>query len=197
MPRKSSRGRRPFEIVMDELAAEQDSWDLEQHLNGCLAGYQTDPRHGAAVYFGLEALWGIAKDVGVRSKSGRLDQGQLDAEWIVDPKAQLPVPWIRIRALGTAWERYKTDGGTVGHAFGLEGGGQGKAPVDDKLTQMLDERAIARWVWSHVQQTGAAGEKIRIEDVIQEAAEKFGKSDVTIRRAWTRFGRREQQRRAK
>jgi hypothetical protein len=32
MPRKSSRGRRPFEIVMDELATEQDSWDLEQHL---------------------------------------------------------------------------------------------------------------------------------------------------------------------
>ena len=37
----------------------------------------------------------------------------------------------------------------------------------------------------------AAGEKIRIEDVVQEAAEKFGKSDVTIRRAWQRFGQQE------
>ena len=82
---------------------EQDSWDLDKHLNGCLAGYQTDRSYGAAVYFALEALWGIAKDVRVRSKSGRLDQGQLDAEWIIDPKAQLPVAWIWIRALGTAW----------------------------------------------------------------------------------------------
>jgi hypothetical protein len=29
--------------------------------------------------------------------------------------------------------------------------------------------------------------KIRIEDIVQDAAEKFGKSDVTIRRAWQRF----------
>jgi hypothetical protein len=52
---------------------------------------------------------------------------------------------------------------------------------------MLDERAIARWIWSRVQHARAAGEKIRIEDVVQEAAEKFEKSDVTIRRAWQRF----------
>jgi hypothetical protein len=181
---------------MDELAAEHDSWDLEQHLNGCLVGYQTEPSYGAAVYFALEALWGIAKDVGARSKSGRLDQDQLDAEWIVDPKATLPVPWIWIRALGTGWERYKTDDGTLGHAFGLEGG-QGKSPIDDKLTQMLDQRAIARWIFWRLQEARAAGKNIRIEDVVQEAAEKFGKSDVTIRRAWARFGGRERQRQSK
>jgi hypothetical protein len=33
----------------------------------------------------------------------------------------------------------------AGCAFGLEGG-QGKSPIDDKLTRMLDERAIARWI---------------------------------------------------
>jgi hypothetical protein len=196
MPRKSSRGPRPFEIVMDELAVEQDSFDLDQHLNGCLAGYQTDPSFGAAVYFGLEALWGIARDATVRANTGKLNPDQLDAEWIIDPKTTLPVPWIWIRALGTAWERYKTDGTTLGQAFGLEGG-QGKAPINDKLAQMLDERAIAHWIWSRVQEARAAGKKIRIEDVIQEAAEKFGKSDVTIRRAWVRFGRREQQRQPK
>jgi hypothetical protein len=196
MPRKSSRGPRPFEIVMDELAVEQDSFDLDQHLNGCLAGYQTDPSFGAAVYFGLEALWGIARDATVRANTGKLNPDQLDAEWIIDPKTTLPVPWIWIRALGTAWERYKTDGTTLGQAFGLEGG-QGKAPINDKLAQMLDERAIAHWIWSRVQEARTAGKKIRIEDVIQEAAEKFGKSDVTIRRAWVRFGRREQQRQPK
>ena len=181
---------------MDELAGEQHSWDLDTHLNGCLAGYQTDPSYGVAVYFGLEALWGIACDVRVRANTGKLSPDQMDAEWIIDPKARLPVPWIWIRALGAAWERYKTDGGRLGHAFGLERG-QGKPPIDEKLTQMLDERAIARWIFSRVQKAKAAGKEIRIEDVVQEAAEKFGKSDVTIRRAWVRFGRRERQRRSK
>jgi hypothetical protein len=196
MPRKSSRRPRPFEIVMDELAVEQDSWDLDQHLNGCLAGYQTDPSYGAAVYFGLEALWGIARDATVRANTGRLNPDQLDAEWIISPRTSLPVPWIWIRAVSTAWERYKNEGGSLGHAFGLEGG-QGKPPINDKLAQMLDERAIARWILSRVQNARAAGKKSRIDDVIQEAAEKFGKSDVTIRRAWGRFGRRERQRRSK
>ena len=68
---------------MYELATKQDSWDLDKQLNGCLAGYQTDPSYGAAVYFGLEALWGIARDVAVRANT--LDPDQADAEWIIDP----------------------------------------------------------------------------------------------------------------
>jgi len=95
-----------------------------------------------------------------------------------------------IRALAAAWSRYKSNGGPLGQAFGLEGG-KGKAPTIDRLAQILDERAIARWIWSRVQDARAADEKIRIEDVVQEAAEKFDKSDVTIRRAWQRFGQLE------
>ena len=38
------------------------------------------------------------------------------------------------------------------------------------------------------QRTDKGKKKIRIEDIVQDAAEKFGKSDVTIRRAWQRFG---------
>jgi hypothetical protein len=191
MSRKSPRGTRPFETVMDELAVERGPWDLEQHLNGCLAGYQADPSFGTAVYFALEAMWGIANDVGVRAQSGTLGQDELDSEWIIAPKTRLPVPWMWIRALGAAWERYQTDGGTLGQAFGLEGG-QGKPPISDKLAQM--KRAIARWIFSRVREAKKAGKKIRIEDSVQEAAKKFGKSDVTIRRAWARFGRRERQR---
>ena len=56
------------------LRQEQDTWNLQEHLNGCLAGYQTNPSYGAAVYFALEALWGIAKDIeGTRRES---------ADWI-------------------------------------------------------------------------------------------------------------------
>jgi hypothetical protein len=193
MPRKS-RSPRPSDVVMDELGGEQIPWDLDKHLSGCLVGYQTDRSYGAAVYFALEALWGIAHDVAVRARTGKLDPNQLDVDWMISPKTSLPVPWIWIRALGAAWEKYKTDGGPLGLAFGLEGGQQGKSPTSDKLAQMLDERAIARWIGSQLEEARAAHKKIRIEDVVQEAAEKFAKSDVTIRRAWQKFSSRERRR---
>jgi hypothetical protein len=122
MTRKSSRAPRPSEVVMDELAGEQTPWNLDKHLNGCLAGYQTDPSYGAAVYFALEALWGIAYDVEARANSGKLNPDQLDADWTLAPTTSLPVPWLWIRALAAAWSSYKVDGGPLGHAFGLEGG---------------------------------------------------------------------------
>jgi hypothetical protein len=196
MARKSSRGPRPSEIVMHELALEQGSGGLREHLNGCLTAYQIEPSYGAAVYFALEAIWGIAQEARERAKAGTLNPDQMDAEWILRPMTSVPVPWMWIFSLGVAWERYKTEGGTLGQVFGLEGG-QGKSPIGEKLAQMLDERAIARWIWWRVEQARAAGQKIRIEDVVQDAAEKFDKSDVTIRRAWTRFGGRERQRQAK
>jgi len=37
-------------------------------------------------------------------------------------------------------------------------------------------------------------EEVSIESVIQDAAEKFNKSDETIRRSWKRFGRLERRR---
>lgn len=194
MPRKSSRELRPSEIVMHEFIGKQIPLDLNDHLNGCLAGYQTAPSYGAAVFFALEALWGIACDVTIRAKAGKLDPNQLDKDWIVSPKTKLEVPWIWIQSLATAWEKYKIEGEPLGQAFGLEGG-QGRRPIIAKLMQMLDERAIARWIWSRVQEARAADKKIRIEDVIQEAAEKFDMSDRTIRRAWQRFGPLEKRRR--
>jgi hypothetical protein len=191
MPHKSDAPRLS-DIIMDELADELP-WDLDKHLSGCLAGYQTDPSYGTAVYFALEALSGIAHDVAVRASTDVFDPSQRDAEWIISPNAKLPVPWIWIRALGAAWDRYKSEREPLGVAFGLEGGGQGKSPTIDKLAQRLDERAIARWIGSQLAAARVAKKKIRIEDLVQEAAEKFGKSDVTIRRAWQRFSRRERQ----
>ena len=188
---RKKQAPRPSDVVMDELVGDQAPWDLEKHLTGCLVGYQTDGSYGAAVYFALEALSGIAQDVAVSAKDGGLNPDQLDADWIISPNTHLPVPWIWIRALGTAWERYKTEGGPLGHTFGLEGGGQGKSRANDRLAQMLDERAIARWRGSRLRQAEASHKKSKIEDLIQDAAEKFGKSDVTIRRAWQRFRHRE------
>lgn len=194
MPRRKSQKPRPFEIVMDEAGEGVFPWDLDEHLNGCLAAYQMEPSYGTAVFFALEGVWGIARDVGIRAEAGALDPAQLDEHWILPPSETLPVPWIWIRFLSAAWEKYKTEGGPLGHAFGLEGGGQGKPPAIATLMQILDELAIARWIWSQVQDARAADKETRIEDLIQEAAEKFDRSDVTIRRAWGRFGPRERQR---
>jgi hypothetical protein len=185
---------RPFEIVMNEAAGETIPWDLDEHLKGCLAAYQLKQSYGAAVFFALEVLWGIARDVGLRAKAGTLDPTQLDEHWILSPTITVPVPWMWIRSVSTAWEKYKTEGGMLGHAFGLEGGGQGKHPEIAAMMQMLDELAICRWIGSQLQASRAAQKKIRIEDLIQEAANKFDRSDVTIRRAWRRFGRRERER---
>jgi hypothetical protein len=178
---------------MSELVGEQVPWHLEKHLAGCLAGYQTDGTYGAAVFFALEALWGIAHDVRVRADAGEFNPDQLDPDWIISPKESVPVPWIWIRALSSAWERYKTEREPLGRAFGLEGG-QGRSPTMEKLEQLLSERAIARWIGSKLEEARTAQKKIRIEDLVQDAAVKFAKSDVTIRRAWARFGHRERQR---
>src|ERR1051326_5294017 len=86
MSRKSSREPHPFELVMDELAIEKDSWDLELHLNGCLAGYQAEPTYGSAVYFAFEAVSGIARDVSIRAKTGELNPDDLDNDWVIKPR---------------------------------------------------------------------------------------------------------------
>ena len=114
---RRSHASRLSDIVMDELAGEQTPWDLDKHLSGCLAGHQTDQSYGAAVYFALEALSGIAHDVAVRANAGKLDADQLDTDWIISPDTNLPVPWIWIRALRAAWERYKTEGGPLEHTI--------------------------------------------------------------------------------
>jgi hypothetical protein len=189
MPRRKSNRPRPFETVMSE-AEDGLPWDLDKHLNGCLAAYQAEPTFGAAVSLAFEALRGIARDIHINASAGSFDPSQLDEEWIVSPRKTFPVPWIWIRVLSAAWEKYNSEGVPIGHAFGVEGG-QGKPPSIDKLMQMLDERAIARWVWWRVETLRAAQKETRIEDVVQEAAEKFGKADVTIRRAWTKFGKLE------
>src|SRR5262245_43284991 len=110
MSRKSQRAPHPFESVMDESAGQRIPWDLDEHLNGCLVGYQTSRGYGSAVFFAFEALWGIARDVAVRANAGKLDPNQLDKDWILSPKTNLEVPWIWIRFLATGWEKYKSEG---------------------------------------------------------------------------------------
>ena len=42
MPGRKSHKPRTFENVMDEAGEDAFPWDLDEHLHGCLFGYQTD-----------------------------------------------------------------------------------------------------------------------------------------------------------
>jgi hypothetical protein len=90
--------------------------------------------------------------------------------------------------LTEAWERYKDGDEGLGKAFGQEGG-QGKPPISKKLDTLLDQRAIATWIWRKVQKEKAAGRRFRIEDAIGEAADYFGLSEDRIRTIWKYHGR--------
>jgi hypothetical protein len=54
---------------------------------------------------------------------------------------------------------------------------QGKSPTIDKLARMPDERPIARWIGSQLAAARKVKKKIRIEDIVQDAAGKERRHD--------------------
>jgi hypothetical protein len=70
-------------------------------------------------------------------------------------------------------------------------------PISRQLPPRGGRTTYGEGVGRGWQRTDKGKKKIRIEDIVQDAAEKFGKSDVTIRRAWQRFGPLERQRNPK
>jgi hypothetical protein len=60
------------------------------------------------------------------------------AAWREDT-VEIPRAWLRVLVEG--WEKYKeaSTGSTVGEALGIEGGGQGKLPIREKLSQLTKD----------------------------------------------------------
>jgi hypothetical protein len=173
-------------MVMAEADSDALAWDLEKHLNGCVAGYQADPAFSSAAYFAFEAIWGIILDVESRAPSK-------GPGWATDPRTKVPVDFIWLRALAEGWRRYRDQGMPLGRAFCLEGG-QGKPPTRQKKAHLLDQRAIAHWLRRETQQARLTNPRFTITDAIGKAVEHFGKSEETIKRAWTLFSRVEKKR---
>ena len=185
-----SERARISDIVFDELGGNETHWDLAEHLHACIVASQKDPTFARAVYFAFEVLWGIAHDIELKAIRNQLDPKHVNAEWLLDPREALPVEWIWIRTLATAWGQVR-EGVSLGKAFGLEGG-QGERPTFEKMAHELDGIAIARWIGAYVRRHG--GSRGVVENAIQAAAAKFDKSDVTIKRAWQQFGKEERRR---
>ena len=70
-------------------------------------------------------------------------------------------------------------------------------PISRQLPPRGGRTTYGEGVGRGCQRTDKGKKKIRIEDIVQDTAEKFGKSDVTIRRARQRFGPLERQRNPK
>lgn len=184
----SKTPKRPSAKVLDELASHDAGWDIDKHLKGCLSAYQQNPSYGIAVYFALEAISGIGREGLLMAESGKLPQEIRDSQWGMAPTNNVDVPWIWVRTLAEAWERYKDGDEELGKAFGLEGG-QGKSPVSKTLETALDQRAIATWIWNRYQKGKAGNRKYRMEEAIGDASEHFDLSLDRTRTIWKLNGR--------
>ncbi len=191
---QKSRRERPSEIVSRELGARDQPGSIEQHLAGCMVGYNQDPNFGSAVHFGLEAIWGIGRYYRHLAAQGKIAEGECDPEFGLKPTHMIGVPWMWVLALTEAWDQYDKQGKPFERAFGLAGA-QGKRPTRSKINRMIDQRAVAVDVWDRVQKARSAGRELLLIDALHAAAEKFAMSFDTVEQIWKRHGGAVKQRR--
>ncbi len=181
LPPKSQPGRRA-DMVLEELARDIP-WDLNKHLQGCLHAYQQKPEYGRAVFFALEAITGIGQDVLRKIERDGIAQELQDPEWGLSPMAPVSVPWMWVRALTVAWARHRA-GEPIEKAFGFKGG-QGTRPIADQMDRLLDQRAIAVWIWNRISSLREVGPKRgTVEQALGDAEEHFGLGLDRIRFIW-------------
>ena len=106
-------------------------------------------------------------------------------------------PTLRLRCPGSVFLRSPQPGQPTRRrvrpkAFGLEGT-RGKRPVLGRAERMLDQRAIAQFVWRFAEGERAHDAKDPVARAKGEAANKFNVSDETVSRAWKRFGKAERE----
>jgi hypothetical protein len=185
--KKDYSNPRPFHVVVEELCLNHP-WNLNAHYEGCYACYQAyGPHLCAAVHLAFDAIEGAVYDAELQASASGVTTG---TEWKVDPRALVAVPYFFLLALAECWRIYKTDGGSLGHVFALEGG-QGKPPMTQVMDQLRDARAIARWIGDRITRLRADGVKGPVTSAMQAAVEKFNLSEVTILRYWNKFRRLE------
>ena len=96
---------------------------------------------------------------------------------------EIPRAWLK--ALVEGWAKYKSGntGSTFGEAFGIEGGGQGKLPVREKLSQLnqdirLSNKALVEYRARQLEDGRASWNK-----AYEVVANSEGVSEETVKRA--------------
>jgi hypothetical protein len=122
-----------------------------------------------------------------------ISAGYPNKAWREDT-VEIPRAWVK--ELVNGWRKYKeaSTGTTVGEAFGLEGGGQGKGPTIRKLAKMnkdikLSNLVLVEYLYERDQQGRGSWER-----AIEAVAEHQKISFDTVERAFEKFGKESRQR---
>jgi hypothetical protein len=102
----------------------------------------------------------------------------------------VPVPFWAVDTIAAGWVQYRAQkfaGRSMGEAFGIEGGKQGKRSVQGR------HPAKRKWnVWLRNLRLAAELYSLRqdksYEQAVADVAEKWGVSDSTVKRAWAACG---------
>jgi hypothetical protein len=133
-------------------------------------------------FIALEALGALSGGL----VSGRTEE-QLRTAWPAEwGQDTITVPLSLLLALRDVWDNYKqaSSGRTLGEAFQIEGGSQGKHPMKSKLATIDRARKLARKVEINYLQLEGDTNPMRIEDAIQTVADENEVSFVTVKEAY-------------
>ena len=103
----------------------------------------------------------------------------------------LTLPAVLVQALTSAWVDYQKApiGKTLGEAFQLEGGGQGKKKIKDTLKTIDKARSLSNQVEINYLSAGETSHSISLEEVYHNVAEENDVSFDTVRKAHLKYGK--------
>ena len=181
---------------MDELVGdgvERDdadaaaTWDTAKALDGIFAGYIETCKEGGpelrkGIYFALEAIWTIHRGTHVAMERNQLEK--VDADWGLNPRAHVPVPWAWVTSLAEAWGKVK-EGEDPAKAFGFSGQ-TGQRGLAAKPEQVLNDVALATWMHRETLCSPAEGNRVTREELFERAATKWNLSKKKAEQVWDR-----------
>lgn len=97
----------------------------------------------------------------------------------------ITVPLSLVLAIRDGWGDYKTapPGKNLGEALKIEGGGQGRRTMKDRLNAIDRDRGLANAVESKYLQIEGAPDSMTLEEALSEVAEERGLSFETVKTA--------------
>lgn len=179
---------RPPKINREELSKRKADTNNITKLKARLKLFEDERRDGKkpTTYIAFETLAALY--------GGRLE-GHTDEElreaWPSDWGSEtLLVPAALINALSSAWFDYQKapSGKTLGEAFKLEGGGQGKKRIKDIQNTSDKTRNLSYQVELQYLSQSGTSHPISLEDVYANVAEEYKVSDETVRKAHQKYG---------
>ena len=182
---KKSRKKRAPKVSTDALNSwKQDATrdaDLEK-LSARLLQFEELRQEQvlSTPFIALEALSALA-GASLEGKSEEAVRTTWPEAW---GDADIKVPLSLIFALSHAWLSYRNPSSrkSLGEAFSVEGGGQGKAPMKEVLTKLDAARRTANDVELSYLAANTVSHGISLEEAIETIAETRGSTPETVRK---------------